>query len=94
MIKKDKNDVLIHTKYDMAFGGCYGQFAVINDDSGDYQRITIYQFGGSGFARYGSNIVNRVDIDMKTHSYTSRRLKNISCPQSSNQYDRMHIVFC
>ena len=99
MTKKDENDLLIQEQYDKSFGGCYSQFAVIhgNDDSDDFQRITIYKFGGSLFESHGNrkiNTINRVDINMKTHSYTIKRLTNITCPQFAKEYGRMHVVFC
>ena len=92
------------------FRGWLSQYAVINGLHGDdYRRITIFTFGGSFSAddhNFGGksmhNSISRIEIDMERHSYTSRRLTNISCPTfgrsinaNSNQHGHyMRVVFC
>ena len=96
MTEKDENDESVQAQYDKAFGG-YSKFAVVHgsDDSDDYQRITIYQFGASMFNGLGgTRMIDRIDIDMETHSYTSSCLTNVSCPHFATKYGHMHVVFC
>ena len=97
MTKKDKNGELIPLPNDAAFQvmSCY---TVINDPNlSDNKHITIYKFGSySSSTLYASNrdAINRIDIDVETHSYKITQLTSIKCPKLSHNQSFAHVVFC